>query len=589
MMRRRSFILGAAGGIAAVALPVSAAAATTAGAGSPPDDVLKHLIGRYDRQLRYGSARASGLIPSHVGEIAPAAEAGLAAGTGTDGHPLYPGEVVLAARNGVIVEHSAAGYNLRYADQQGTELPKDQWIAATSDTIYDLASLSKLFTSLVATQQLERGKLALERTVASYLPKFAANGKQDITILQLMTHTSGLPADPSPGLWTYPTYAERVAAIYAVKPQNPAGTVYLYSDLNMMTLGKLVELVTGKSLDVVVRDGVTEPLGMHDTMYNPPASLKHRIAAEEYELVPDRGLVWGQVHDENSWALNGVAGHAGVFSTAYDLAILCQTVLNGGRYGRARILSTDSVIKMMTNYNQAFPGNDHGLGFELYLHWYMGALATPYTAGHTGFTGTTVVIDPTTRSFAIFLTNHVHPNRNWGSNNPQRRAIADAVSRGVAVRPTRGERTAWYGGMADQTTATLTLPLTLAAKTRLEFELWYDTEPESDFLYLESTMDDGKTWKSVPFDLRGRDYSATTDGSVQGYDGHQWLQAAADLGSLSGAVSLRWRYTTDPLYHGRGVYVDAVRTTAGGRRTFDDRIPRDAALLQPDGWTRSAD
>jgi CubicO group peptidase (beta-lactamase class C family) len=586
-MRRRSLILGAAGGIAAAALPRPAVAATPDQRPTgPTDDVLDRLIGRHDRLLRPGSAREADLLGEYVAQVAPAAEAGLAAGTGADGHPLYPGEVVLAARNGIIVEHSAAGYNLRYADQPGTELPRDQWIATGTDTIYDLASLSKLFTSIVATQQLETGKLVLDHTVASYIPEFAANGKRDITILQLMTHTSGFPADPTPALWKYATYAERVAAIYSTKLANPPGKVYLYSDLNMMTLAKLVELVTGKSLDVVVRDDVTRPLGMHDTMYNPPAALKQRIAAEEYELVPDRGLVWGQVHDENSWALNGVAGHAGVFSTAYDLAILCQTMLNGGRYGPARILAKDSVVKMMTNYNQAFPGNDHGLGFELYQHWYMGAMATPYTAGHTGFTGTTLVIDPTTEAFAIFLTNHVHPNRNWGSTNPQRRGVADAMSRAVAVRPTPGERTAWYGGMADKTTVTLSLPCRkLPASARLEFQLWYDTEPESDFLYLESSVDDGKTWAAVPFELHGSGLSATTDGSVQGYDGRQWLQAAAGLDP--GALTLRWRYTTDPLYHGRGVYVDAVRITAGQRRIFDDRIPRDAALLQPDGWTRS--
>jgi CubicO group peptidase (beta-lactamase class C family) len=531
--------------------------------------------------LRYGSARQADLIPEYAAQIAPQAESGLAPGTGTDGHPLYPGEVVLAVRNGVIVEHSAAGYNLRYADQQGTELPKDQWIATTKDTIYDLASLSKLFTSILAVQLIESGQLALDHTVASYIPDFAANDKQDITILQLLTHISGLPADPSPALWTYDTYDERVAAIYATKLENPPGTTYLYSDINMMTLAKVIEKLTGKTLDVVVEERITGPLAMLDTMYNPPASLKHRIAAEEYELVPDRGLCWGVVHDENSWALNGVAGHAGVFSTAYDLAILCQTILNGGKYGRTRLMSKESVVSTLTNYNQKFPGNDHGLGFELYLHWYMGALATPYTAGHTGFTGTSLVIDPTTQSFVVLLTNHVHPNRNWGSNNPQRRGVADAISRGVTVRPTPGERTAWYGGMVDHSTATLLLPLTLKQQSSLEFQVWYDTEPESDFLYLESSVDNGTTWTKVPFTTRGYGVNASTDGSVQGYEGRQWLKSAATL--PAGSLLLRWRYTTDPLYHGRGVYVDGVRID----RVFDDRNPHDAALFQATGWTRS--
>ncbi|MGI8415374.1 MAG: serine hydrolase domain-containing protein, partial [Nakamurella sp.] len=401
-------------------------------------DVLNQLIGHPARTLHNGTPAQADLVPQYANKIPVDAANGIAPGTGADGHPMYPGEVVLAARNGVIAEQGAAGFNLRDADHSCTHLPRDQWIPTTMNTIYDLASLSKVFTSIAAMQQARAGKLVLDRTVASYIPAFAANGKQGITIRQLMTHTSGLPPDPSPALWTYPTMAERVAAIYAAKPQAAPGTIYLYSDLNMMTLGKLVELVSGKTLDVAVHDGITAPLGMKDTMYNPPASLKPRIAAAEYELVPDRGLVWGQVHDENSWALGGVAGHAGVFSTTHDLAILSQTMLNGGSYGSARILSKKSVVAMMTNFNAAFPGDDHGLGFELDQHWYMGALATPYTIGHTGFTGPTLVIDPTTNSFVISLNNRVHPSRNWGSTNPVRRAVADDLARAVAVKPKQG-------------------------------------------------------------------------------------------------------------------------------------------------------
>ncbi len=220
---------------------------------------------------------------------------------------------------------------------------------------------------------------------------------------------------------------------------------------------------------------------------------------------------------------------------------------------------------MMTNLNQAFPGDDHGLGFELYQHWYMGALATPYTAGHTGFTGTSLVIDPTTDSFVILLTNHVHPNRNWGSTNPPRRAVADDVARAIAVHPAAG-RDSWFGGMADASTATLTAPISLPSgrPAQLDFDLWYDTEPASDFLHLEGSRDGGSTWTAIPFALRGRGLDTTTDGSVSGYDGHEWLHASTDLAGWSGPVQLRWRYATDPLYHGRGVYVDGVRVAAGG-------------------------
>ncbi len=584
------FVLAAALALAAVPGGASGAVESerTRGHGSPA--AAESLPGMFDhppRTLRGGSPQQAGLLPQYADRIPGDAAAGLAAGTGADGHPLYPGEVVLAARHGVIAEESAAGYALRYADQAGTELPRDQWIPARTDTIYDLASLSKLFTSIVAMQQVQAGRLDLDRTVASYLPDFAANGKGDITIRQLMTHTSGLPPDPSPALWTYPTYDERVAAILASKPAAAPGTAYIYSDLNMLTLGLLVEHVTGTPLDVAVRNGITTPLGMHDTMYAPPASLRPRIAAEEYELTPDRGLVWGQVHDENAWAMNGVAGHAGVFSTAHDLAILCQTILNGGAYGHTRILSTGSVAAMMTNLNQAFPGDDHGLGFELYQHWYMGALATPYTVGHTGFTGTSLVIDPTTDSFVILLTNRVHPNRNWGSTNPPRRAVADDLARAIAVHPARG-RDAWYGGMADAATATLTAPVSLPTDrpAQLRFDLWYDTEPASDFLHLEGSRDGGATWTAIPFALRGPGLDTTTDGSVSGYDGHEWLRASADLTGWSGPVQLRWRYATDPLYHGRGVYVDDVEVSSADRVLFDGE--KEPAAFQAVGWTPSA-
>jgi bacillopeptidase F (M6 metalloprotease family) len=181
----------------------------------------------------------------------------------------------------------------------------------------------------------------------------------------------------------------------------------------------------------------------------------------------------------------------------------------------------------------------------------------------------------------------VHPNRNWGSTNGPRRAVADDVARAIAVHPARG-RDAWYAGMADDSTATLTAPITLPADrpATLNFGLWYDTAPASDFLHLEGSADGGATWSPIPFALHGRGLDTTTDGSVSGYDGHQWLRATADLAGWSGPVQLRWRYTTDPLYHGRGVYVDDVRVAADGRTVFDGE--KNTAALQAVGWTPSA-
>ncbi|HET8588476.1 MAG TPA: serine hydrolase domain-containing protein, partial [Nakamurella sp.] len=401
----------AAAALPAVAVDASPISVTTSGGAT-----LDELVGHGGQTLRYGTPQQAHLLPQYADLIPVDAAHGSDPGTGAGGHAEYPGSVVLAARDGVIAEYAAEGYNLRYADQQGDELPRDQWIPTTKDTIYDLASLSKLFTTIVAMHMVDAGTLSLDATVASYIPPFAQNGKGGITIRQLLTHTSGMPPDPSPPLWTYDTYQQKIDAIYATPLQAAPGTKYIYSDLSMITLQLVEQAITGKRLDVLVHDWITGPLHMTDTMYNPPASLKYRIAAEEYQLTPDRGLVWGQVHDENSWALGGVAGHAGVFSTARDLATLCQTILNGGQYGGTRILSRDAVEQMM-NHDPDIPGPD-GLGFETYEHWLMGALATPFTVGHSGFTGTSLVIDPTTDSFVILLTNSVHPSRHWGSTNP---------------------------------------------------------------------------------------------------------------------------------------------------------------------------
>ena len=178
---------------------------------------------------------------------------------------------------------------------------------------------------------------------------------------------------------------------------------------------------------------------MTDTMFNPPARLVDRIAATEAQPWAGRPMIRGEVHDENAWSLGGVAGHAGLFSTAHDLAVLARTLLNGGRYGHARILEADTVRAMLVNENAEFPGDSHGLGFELDQRWYMDGLSTPVTFGHTGFTGTSVVIDPLSDSFVILLTNRVHPTRDWGSNNPARRAVARDLARAIAVRPLEGD------------------------------------------------------------------------------------------------------------------------------------------------------
>ncbi|MFE2987430.1 serine hydrolase [Streptomyces sp. NPDC059262] len=547
--------------------------------------------------LRRGSPERAGLIAGHLRQLVADAEKFL---TPSPKHPWYAGAVLLAGRGGTVALHQPIGKAVRYSayddkTDTGVEFPADQQIAAAEDTVYDLASVSKLFTSLIAVQEIERGKLELEATVASYIPDFAGAGKQDITIRQLLTHTSGFRA------WI-PLYKEttregQLRLIWNEAPLNPPGAVYLYSDLNLISLQLVLEKLTGQSLDVLLRERITGPLGMRRTRYNPPASWKPKIAATEDARLPwsglDRGLVWGEVHDENAFGLGGVAGHAGVFSCAWDLAILGRTLLNGGSYGTARILSEESVRLLFTDFNEAFPGDEHGLGFELYQHWYMGAMATPRTAGHTGFTGTSIVLDPTTDSFLVVLGNSVHPVRTWRSGSAPRVAAGNNLARAVAVRPEHG-RTAWFSGMASATSATLTLPaLDVTSDTAsLACDLWWDTEPHSDLLYLEASADAGATWQPLPFTTtrKGEDAEDHPKGTADGWSGRTWHRLTAALGAFKGGnVRLRWRYATDQLYVGRGVYVDGVRVTDGRRTVFDETRPSDAARIEAVGWSRSED
>ncbi|AXE76120.1 serine hydrolase domain-containing protein [Streptomyces atratus] len=551
--------------------------------------------------LRRGSAARAGLLQGHLDQLVVDAEKFL---SNSPKHPWYAGAVLLAGRGGTVALHHPIGKAVRYAayDEKtdtGVEFPPDQQIAMAEDTVFDLASVSKLFTSILAVQQIERGTLELEAKVASYLPDFAGGGKQDITIRQLLTHTSGFRAWIP--LYKAPTREGKLELLWNEVPANPPGTVYLYSDLNLISLQLVLEKITGRTEDVLLREQITAPLGMHRTRYNPPASWRPKIAATEDARLPwsglDRGLVWGEVHDENAHSLDGVAGHAGVFSCAWDLAILARTLLNGGIYGRARILSAESVDLLFTDFNTAFPGNAHGLGFELYQHWYMGAMATPRTAGHTGFTGTSLVLDPTTDSFLIVLGNSVHPVRSWRSGSAPRVATANQMARAVAVRPARG-RTAWFSGLVSGTGATLTLPaLRLASsRARLSSALWWDTEPGSDFLFLEASADAGSTWQAVPFTtvpMAGQHHTEPEPhpmGSVSGWSGRVWHRLDADLAAWRGKeVRLRWRYATDQRYVGRGVYVNAVRVEDGNRTVFDESRSGDATGIEALGWTASAD
>ncbi|MFI9340531.1 serine hydrolase domain-containing protein [Streptomyces sp. NPDC052773] len=341
----------------------------------------------------------------------------------TGDRPWAAGAVVVAGRGPVIAVEEAAGWAVRYAayDPQrdaGVELPETARVPMTVDTPFDLASLTKLFTSVAAVQQIERGTLGIDAAVGAYLPEFHAAARHGVTVRQLLTHTSGLRPDLP--LYDCADDAERLALLRAEPPTGEPG-VHRYSDLNMLLLQHVLERITGRPLDVLIRDGITRPLAMTATRFGPCPGA----AATEDQRRPwakaDRGMLRGVVHDENAWALGGVAGHAGLFSTGRDLAVFCRALLAGGAYGPARILGPDFVELLLT---------PPGLGFALDQPWFMGALAGRGAAGHTGFTGTSLVLDPATDTFLILLANTVHPRRRPPDSRP-RAAAGTRVARAV--------------------------------------------------------------------------------------------------------------------------------------------------------------
>ncbi|RFU86108.1 class A beta-lactamase-related serine hydrolase [Streptomyces triticagri] len=328
------------------------------------------------------------------------------------------GAVVVAGRGPLLAVHEAAGWAVRYADG-GRELPVERRVPMALGTPFDLASLTKLFTSVAVVQQIERGTLGIDTLVGAYLPEFTAAAEHGITVRQLLTHTSGLR--PELPLYELPDDTARFAALRREEPIAEPGGRYLYSDLNMLLAQHLVERITGRRLDVLIREGITRPLGMTQTGFGPCPFA----AATEDQRRPlaklDRGMVRGRVHDENAHALGGVAGHAGLFSTGHDLAVFCRALLGGGAYGQARILGPDFVDLML---------RDPGLGFRIDQPWFMGELAGRGAAGHTGFTGTSLVLDRATDTFLVLLATTVHPRRRPPDSAP-RAAAATRLSRSV--------------------------------------------------------------------------------------------------------------------------------------------------------------
>ncbi|MDB6061196.1 MAG: serine hydrolase [Verrucomicrobiaceae bacterium] len=328
-----------------------------------------------------------------------------------------PGAVVLVGNGDRVLYRKAFGYR--------TKQPKK--IAMTTDTLFDLASLTKVIATTTAVMQLvENQQLQLDDPIAKYWPEFAANGKAAITVRQALTHYTGLRPDLPTNNWS--GYNTALAMIAAEQPQREPGSAYEYSDINFEILGELVQRISGQPLDIYCLQHIFQPLGMRDTGFKPIAAVHERIAPTVYWR---KKIIWGQVNDPTAFAMGGIAGHAGLFSSADDLAIFARMLLHGGSYRDAQILKPETVAQITSP--QALPDKtrQRGLGWNLEAPNDRGNTVIPRGFyGHTGYTGTSLWIDPITRTYVIILTNRVFPN-DTGDVGPLRNQIADVVGSAI--------------------------------------------------------------------------------------------------------------------------------------------------------------
>ncbi|HLI31079.1 MAG TPA: serine hydrolase domain-containing protein, partial [Terriglobia bacterium] len=290
-----------------------------------------------------------------------------------------PGAVVVIGHNGRVV------YRRAFGDR--TNIPRPEPMRL--DTLFDLASLTKVIATTPAVMQLfEEGKIRLDDPVARYWPEFGQNGKQAITVREMLTHYSGLPPDlPLANSWS--GYDAAMNLIVKTRPVVPPGTRFIYSDINFEALGELVRRISGEPLDVYCQRHIFKPLGMIHTLFRPPASLRGRMAPTQPPDQKNERIPWYMVNDMTAYRMGGVAGHAGLFSTASDLAIYAQTILNGGVYRGVRILSTSAVLKMTTPETPPEAMAVRGLGWDIDTAFSSsrGELFPVGSFGHTGFTG----------------------------------------------------------------------------------------------------------------------------------------------------------------------------------------------------------
>jgi CubicO group peptidase (beta-lactamase class C family) len=314
----------------------------------------------------------------------------------------FPGAVVAVGRHGRLALLAAVGH-------YGVDDPRP----VEPGTIYDLASLTKVVGLTTACMLLvDEGKLALDEPVRHYVPEFRGPDKDRVTIRHLLTHSAGLPAD----LPLYDSTRTRAAALAAVDTATlltPPGTHYLYSDLSAIVLMQAVERITGEPLDRLLTERVFGPLEMRATRFVPPPSWRDRIAPTENDTMFRHRLLRGEVHDESAARLGGVAGNAGLFSNAPDLARFAAMLLNGGAWDTLQLIRSETVAQFIERQHLP-PGSTRALGWDTPSDSGYSSAGTKLSQrgfGHTGYTGTSMWMDPDRDLFIILLTNRVNPTR----------------------------------------------------------------------------------------------------------------------------------------------------------------------------------
>jgi CubicO group peptidase (beta-lactamase class C family) len=340
----------------------------------------------------------------------------------------FPGATLAVGYRGKLSLHAFG--NLRYDAKSS---------AVNIHTMYDIASLTKVVVTTTLVEKLVEGDfpspLSLDSPIERYLPEWTTGPmpewRHKVTVRHLMTHTSGLP--PFKEYWrTSTSKQETLQRIFAEPLEYEPGSKVVYSDLGIILMAEIIQRLTGKPLDQLAKEYIFDPLGMQQSMYNPPKKLWPEIAPTEFDNQLRHRLVQGEVHDENAYAIGGVSGHAGVFSTAPDLAVLCQMLLNGGVYAHQRILKRPTIAQFTAP--QTLAQNTRTLGWVVPTeNSSSGHYFSVHSYGHTGFTGTTIWIDPDRQLFVVLLTNRVHPTRENHEIAEVRPAVHDAIVKSLGL------------------------------------------------------------------------------------------------------------------------------------------------------------